>query len=230
MKRLGALFSALCLAAVLWGLWLIWAPSPVPVPPPPQPGWHWPRLPDLRLPELHWPEFRLPDFGWPRSTPPGSTPPGPAPSRPPARPEAPIASPVERILIEKSARRMTVWQREGGPRRFRIALGFSPDGDKSRQGDGRTPEGRFRIDRLNRQSAYHLSLGLDYPREHHREAARRGGYDPGGDIMIHGQPNQIPEGYRVKGDWTAGCIAVTNAEIEEIFAHAAIGTEVEIRP
>ncbi|CQR85112.1 L,D-transpeptidase catalytic domain [Paracoccus aminovorans] len=207
MRRLGAIFSALCLAALLWGLWLLWAPQPVP--PRPQPtaeGWHWP---DLRLPRLAWP---------------------PILQRPPARPEAPIASPVERILVEKSARRMTVWQREGAPRRFRIALGFSPDGDKGRQGDGRTPEGIFRIDRLNRQSAYHLSLGLDYPQKRHRDAARRGGYDPGGDIMIHGQPNQVPDGYRVKGDWTAGCIALTNAEIEEIFAHAALGTEVEIRP
>ena len=213
MKRLGGLFSALCLAALVWGLWTLWAPQPAPPPvPPPAQGWHWPRLPDWRLPEWRLP--RLP----------------PVLPRPPARPEAPIASPVERILVEKSARRMTVWQRQGGPRRFRIALGFAPEGDKSRQGDGRTPEGIFRIDRLNRQSAYHLSLGLDYPRAHHREAARRGGYDPGGDIMIHGQPNQVPDGYKVKGDWTAGCIAVTNAEIEEIFAHAAIGTEVEIRP
>ncbi|WP_017998662.1 L,D-transpeptidase family protein [Paracoccus sp. N5] len=213
MKRLGGLFSALCLAALVWGLWTLWAPQPAPPPvPPPAQGWHWPRLPDWRLPEWRLP--RLP----------------PVLPRPPARPEAPIASPVERILVEKSARRMTVWQRQGGPRRFRIALGFAPEGDKSRQGDGRTPEGIFRIDRLNRQSAYHLSLGLDYPRAHHRAAARRGGYDPGGDIMIHGQPNQVPDGYKVKGDWTAGCIAVTNAEIEEIFAHAAIGTEVEIRP
>jgi len=213
MKRLGGLFSALCLAALVWGLWTLWAPQPAPPPvPPPAQGWHWPRLPDWRLPEWRLP--RLP----------------PVLPRPPARPEAPIASPVERILVEKSARRMTVWQRQGGPRRFRIALGFAPEGDKSRQGDGRTPEGIFRIDRLNRQSAYHLSLGLDYPRAQHRAAARRGGYDPGGDIMIHGQPNQVPDGYKVKGDWTAGCIAVTNAEIEEIFAHAAIGTEVEIRP
>ena len=62
------------------------------------------------------------------------------------------------------------------------------------------------------------------------EAARRAGHSPGGDIMIHGQPNQVPEGYRVKGDWTAGCIAVTNPEVAEIFAHTKIGTEVEIRP
>ena len=218
MKRFGGLFSALSIAAVLWGVWLVWAPQPVPVPVPvpvpapgpatPPQGWRLPKLPvlpDLRLPPI----FRTP---------------------PVPRPVPPIASPVDRILVEKSARRMTVWQKDGPPKTYRIALGFSPDGDKSREGDGRTPEGVFRIDRLNRQSKYHLSLGLDYPQKHHREAARRAGYSPGGDIMIHGQPNQIPDGYKVKGDWTAGCIAVTNAEIKEIFDHAAIGTEVEIRP
>ncbi|WP_104491258.1 L,D-transpeptidase family protein [Paracoccus denitrificans] len=209
MKRLGGIFSALCLAAVLWGLWMLWAPQPAPLPQPPAAGWHWPGLPEFRLPRITLP----PIF-----------------QRPPVQPEAPIASPVRRILVEKSARRMTVYQESGPPRTFRIALGFSPEGDKSREGDGRTPEGIFRIDRLNRQSVYHLSLGIDYPQKHHREAARRLGLSPGGDIMIHGQPNQVPDGYRVKGDWTAGCIAVDNAEIEEIFAHARIGTEVEILP
>ena len=226
MKRLAGLFSALCIAALIFGLWLVWGPvEPVPAARPDQPsqsqqpgqepdqqpgrGWQWPGLPDFRLPKITLP----PIF-----------------SRPPTRPEMPIASPVQRILVEKSARRMTVWQKDGPPRSFGIALGFSPDGDKSREGDGRTPEGVFRIDRLNRQSKYHLSLGIDYPQKHHREAARRAGHSPGGDIMIHGQPNQIPEGFKVKGDWTAGCIAVTNPEIEEIFAQAAIGIEVEIRP
>ena len=215
MKRLGGLFSALCLAGLVAGLWMIWKVEPAPVatsqPEAPGQGWQWP---DFRLPDIRLPEISLPDIF----------------SRPPARPEGPIASPVERILVEKSARRMTVWQKDGPPKSFDIALGFSPDGDKSREGDGRTPEGIFRIDRLNRQSKYHLSLGIDYPQKHHREAARRAGHSPGGDIMIHGQPNQIPEGFKVKGDWTAGCIAVTNPEIEEIFAHAAIGTKVEIRP
>ena len=225
MKRLAGLFSTLCLAALVGGLVMVWRFEPAPVPPalPSAPpgsgtapetgtgtGWRWPRLPDFDLPDIRLPEFPLP--------------------RPSARPEIPISSPVDRILVEKSARRMTVWQKDGPPRSFRIALGFSPDGDKSREGDGRTPEGIFRIDRLNRQSKYHLSLGLDYPQKRHREAARRAGVSPGGDIMIHGQPNEIAEGYKVKGDWTAGCIALTNPEIEEIFANAAIGTEVEIRP
>ncbi|QRZ13534.1 L,D-transpeptidase family protein [Paracoccus methylovorus] len=211
MKRLGGLFSALCLVAALWALWLIWAPQPAPVQPsrPAAEGWHWPRLPEFRLPRITLPPIFQP---------------------PPVRPETPIASPVQRILVEKAARRMTVYQENGPPRTFSIALGFSPEGDKSREGDGRTPEGIFRIDRLNRQSAYHLSMGIDYPQPRHRQAARQAGISPGGDIMIHGQPNQVPDGYRVKGDWTAGCIAVTNAEVEEIFAHAGIGTEVEIRP
>lgn len=220
MNRLGALFSAFCVAALLWSFWQIWVPSRAPVrplPTPPAAGWHWPEA--WRLPPLQWPDLRWPDFG-PRR------PDGARPPAPPAR----LTSPVQRILIEKGARRMTVWQSDGPSRQFRIALGFSPSGDKSRQGDGRTPEGTFRIDRLNRSSAYHLSLGLDYPQRRHRDEARRAGVDPGGDIMIHGQPNQVPDGYKVKGDWTAGCIALTNAEVEEVFAHATIGTPVEIRP
>ena len=173
MKRLGGLFSALCLVALVWGLWTLWAPQPVPPQVPPATGWHWPRLnlPDWRLPQITLPPI------W---------------QRPPARPEPKIASPVQRILIEKSARRMTVWQAEGPRKTYAIALGFAPEGDKAVQGDGRTPEGVFRIDRRNDRSAYHLSLGLDYPQPHHRAAARRLGRDPGGDIMIHGQPNQVP--------------------------------------
>lgn len=144
--------------------------------------------------------------------------------------EVVLTTPIRRILVEKQARRMTVFQQEGPPKVFNIALGFSPEGTKSRQGDGRTPEGIYRIDRVNPQSRFHLSLGIDYPQAHHRQAARKAGVSPGGDIMIHGQPNQIPAGYRVKGDWTEGCIAVTDDEIEEIYVLARVGTEVEIRP
>lgn len=223
MRRWAGLFSALCIMALLWGLWLIWAPARPPQrqPLPPTAGWHWP---ELRLPELRWS-----DFGWPRQ--PSSPIPDPGAGRAPLpRPQTRLVSPIQRILIEKAARRMTVWQSDGPPRTFHIALGFAPSGDKGRQGDGRTPEGQFRIDRLNRQSSFHLSLGLDYPQKRHREAARKAGVDPGGDIMIHGQPPQVPDGFRAKGDWTAGCIALSNAEIEEVFAQARIGIPVEIRP
>lgn len=191
------------LAALGLAGWFAWGP-PVPVPLPlPVP----PLVPNVPLPRPpRIPEIRIPQ---------------PAPE---------ITSPVERILIEKAARRMTIFQREGNPRVMPIALGFAPSGDKVKQGDGKTPEGIFRIDRLNDHSSFTLSLGLDYPRPQDRARARADGIDPGGDIMIHGQPNQVADGFKVRGDWTAGCIAVTNAEIRELFAHTQTGTEVEIRP
>jgi murein L,D-transpeptidase YafK len=148
---------------------------------------------------------------------------------PPPLPGA-ITGKVERIVIEKAARRMTLWQGERPLREYSVALGFEPSGDKEREGDGRTPEGLFRIDRLNPDSAYHLSLGLDYPRPQDRARAAAGGHDPGGDIFIHGQPNAMPPGTMLRGDWTAGCIALTDAQIAEVFAATPIGTPVEIRP
>lgn len=141
-----------------------------------------------------------------------------------------LTGPVDRILIEKSARRMIVF-RDGQPlKTYHIALGFAPTGDKHRQGDGKTPEGLFRINRRNDASAYHLSLGIDYPRPKDRKRAATAGIDPGGDIFIHGQPNQRPDGEVLPGDWTAGCIAVSDDEIRELFAAAQIGTQVEIQP
>ena len=200
------LIAILAFLAAGWIAWTSWGPGlrlPVPAPP---------TLPvPVPPPTVPVPLPRPPSITLPKSAP-------------------QITSPIERILIEKAARRMTIFQRDGNPRVMTIALGFAPRGDKVRQGDGKTPEGVFKVDRLNDQSKFHLSLGLNYPRPQDRKRARAAGVDPGGDIMIHGQPNQVPEGYRVKGDWTAGCIAVTNAEVAEIFAHAKIGTEVEIRP
>ena len=150
--------------------------------------------------------------------------------RPAVRPEVPLVGRVDRILVEKAARRMTLWQGDRPVRTYSVALGFAPTGDKTRQGDGRTPEGVFRIDRRNEASRYHLSLGLDYPQARHRVAAAAAGVDPGGDIMIHGQPNALPDGLRLAGDWTAGCIALTDAEMDEVWAATHAGTMVEIRP
>ena len=141
-----------------------------------------------------------------------------------------LQGPVDHILIEKSARRMVVF-RAGKPlKTYQIALGFAPTGDKLRQGDGRTPEGRFRINRRNAASAYHLSLGLDYPQAEDIARARAGGYDPGGDIFIHGQPNSRKGLPPLRQDWTAGCIAVSDAEIEELWAATPNAITVEIRP
>lgn len=150
------------------------------------------------------------------------------------QPEPPVPPPlvgsIDRIVIEKSARRMVVYRGDAALKTYRIALGFAPLGAKQRQGDGRTPEGSFTIDRKNAGSAFHLSLGISYPTRTDRARAKAGGYDAGGDIMIHGQPNSLPPDAVVAYDWTAGCIALANPEIEEIFAAAEIGTKVEITP
>ena len=144
--------------------------------------------------------------------------------------QPPIAGRIDHIMVDKSLRMMVLYQ-DGRPVRiYRVALGFAPAGAKLMQGDGRTPEGRFRIDRRNDGSAFHLSLGIDYPRPEHRAAARALGKSAGGDIFFHGQPNAIPAGYRMRGDWTAGCIALSNAQIEELWRVTPVGTSVEIRP
>jgi murein L,D-transpeptidase YafK len=142
----------------------------------------------------------------------------------------PIIGVVDRIVVDKAARQMALLQGGRTVRTYRIALGFSPGGDKARQGDGRTPEGVFRIAVRNDASKYHLSLGLDYPQPDDVTRASTGGFDPGGDIMIHGQPNALPDGTIINGDWTAGCIAVSNAEMREIWAATSPDTIVEVRP
>jgi murein L,D-transpeptidase YafK len=152
------------------------------------------------------------------------------PVRVAAPPLPPLTGTLDRIVIEKAARRMQLIQGGKPVRTYQIALGFTPKGDKERQGDGKTPEGEFTVDRRNDESAFHLSLGLDYPQPEDVARAALGGYAPGGDIFIHGQPNAVPDGLKIKGDWTAGCIALTNAEMREIWDVVPIGTRVDIRP
>lgn len=152
-------------------------------------------------------------------------------TRPPAPPPplAPLEGRIDRILIEKSARRLTVFRDGAALRSYRIALGSAPAGAKTQQGDGKTPEGRFTIDRRNPNSAYHLSLGISYPRPQDIARARAAGVSPGGDIFIHGQPNGFGA-VTLPHDWTAGCIAVSNAAIEELWRVTPTGTPVEIVP
>lgn len=149
----------------------------------------------------------------------------------PEVPRGPLTGSVDRIVIDKSDR-MMIAVKDGKPARvYEIALGGTPVGDKQQQGDRRTPEGVFKVDRRNDKSRFHLSLGLDYPQAEDRARARAAGVNPGGDIFIHGQPNgRVDEGFRIKGDWTDGCIAVSDDEIRELFAATPIGTAVEIRP
>jgi murein L,D-transpeptidase YafK len=139
---------------------------------------------------------------------------------------------ADRILIEKKARKLTLLRGTTAIRNYRIALGNAPEGSKICQGDGRTPEGRYIISGRNINSHYHRSLLISYPNESDRMAAKKRQCSPGGDIFIHGLPNGygwIGKAHRAV-DWTQGCIAVTDREIEEIWSLVPNGTAVEIRP
>lgn len=135
---------------------------------------------------------------------------------------------VTRVVVMKADRRMYLMHHDKVLRDFRIELGFAPDGHKQFEGDGRTPEGRYTIDRRNPNSTYHLSLGISYPNPNDREVASSMGLSAGGDIFIHGGPRR---GIDRKGpDWTAGCIAVTDREMEDIYAMVRDGTPIDIFP
>lgn len=139
---------------------------------------------------------------------------------------------ADRILIEKQARRLTLFSRGEVLKTYKIALGGNPIGPKERQGDNKTPEGIYSIDARNRDSRYHLSLHISYPNESDRRRASEMGVAPGGDIMIHGLKNGFAwvGDAHAEVDWTRGCIAVTDEEIAEIEKLAPNGTMVEIRP
>ena len=147
-------------------------------------------------------------------------------------PALPEALRADHILVEKSAHRLTLLAGDRVLKRYAVALGHGGLAPKTREGDDRTPEGSYRIDGRNPLSHYHLALHISYPEPRDVQAAAFRGEPPGGDIMIHGLPNGfggIGSRHRVV-DWTAGCIAVTDAEIEEIWHAVPDGTPVEIRP
>lgn len=139
---------------------------------------------------------------------------------------------VEKVLIEKGQRRLKLMSKGQVLKTYRVALGGNPVGPKERLGDNKTPEGSYVIDSRNRDSQYHLSLHISYPNEKDKKRAKELGVPPGGDIMIHGMKNGVatPEGIQDTGDWTKGCIAVTDEEIEEIDKLVPDGTVVEITP
>lgn len=138
---------------------------------------------------------------------------------------APVAERADEIRVDKSERRMRLLRGGHEIRSYRILLGDAPVGHKRQQGDERTPEGDYRISGRNPRSRFHLSLRVSYPAAADRAQARARGVDPGGDIMIHGG---TPPGYT--RDWTDGCIAVTDTEIEEIWRLVPDGTPIRIAP
>lgn len=147
-------------------------------------------------------------------------------------PAVPPAKQADLVEIHKGRRLMEL--RRGGAllRSYRIALGFAPGGHKEREGDGRTPEGCYRIDARNPRSAFHLSLRISYPRPEDQAHAAARGVAPGGDIFIHGLPNGIRRFFvrHPNRDWTAGCVAVSNREMKEVWTMVPTGTQVVIHP
>jgi len=137
---------------------------------------------------------------------------------------------ADKIVIEKAARKMTLYHKGAAIKTYKVSLGGEPVDAKERQGDHRTPEGTYTISGRNAKSKFHRSLRISYPSAADRERARKAEVDPGGDIMIHGLPNGwgwLGSGH-LKSDWTDGCIAVTNEEIEEIWRLVPNGTTVVI--
>ena len=148
-----------------------------------------------------------------------------------AGPGGPVAL-ADSVVVEKRAHRLTLFHLGRPIRRYRIALGGQPVGDKVSAGDRRTPEGVFAVTERSAHSRYHLALRLSYPDARHQARADTLGVSPGTDIMIHGLPNgRTALGSRHRlADWTDGCIALTDEEIDEVWSTVPVGTPVEIRP
>jgi murein L,D-transpeptidase YafK len=139
---------------------------------------------------------------------------------------------ADRIVLEKTARRLTLFRDGRTLKSYSVALGRAPVGPKEYEGDQRTPEGIYKVDFHKADSDYHLALHISYPEQHDVDRAAAQGLSAGSDIMIHGLPNGrgwIGRFHR-RSDWTAGCIAVADFEIEEIYRVVPDGTPIELRP
>lgn len=146
--------------------------------------------------------------------------------------EVALGGKADLILVEKANRKLSVYSSGKVIRTYRVALGRSPIGAKEREGDNRTPEGEYIIDSRLEKSGYHLALHVSYPSPSDVARAKAGEYKPGNGIMIHGMKNGFGwlGSLHTRMDWTRGCIAVTNAEIEELWRLVPNGTRVLIKP
>ncbi len=138
---------------------------------------------------------------------------------------------IDKILVEKSKRKMYVYSNNQLIKTYRISLGKVPNGAKEFEGDKKTPEGLYSINDKNPNSDYHKNLGISYPNKQNVEFARKHNMNPGGQVKIHGLNRKVSwiGRFHLLIDWTAGCIAVTNSEIDELFDAVSIGTPIEIR-
>ena len=137
---------------------------------------------------------------------------------------------VDLVKVIKSERKMILLENGKTLKEYRIALGANPQGHKEQEGDERTPEGRYILDYINEQSSFYRSMHVSYPNAKDRANAKQKGVSPGGDIMIHGQPNGFGAlaNTMQQSDWTNGCIALTNSEMDEFLKLVAVGTAIEI--
>ena len=136
------------------------------------------------------------------------------------------------VIVHKSKRRLELWQGRTLLRSYRISLGLNPEGHKQEEGDFRTPEGRYVLDVRNPRSDFFLSMRVSYPNARDIARARKAGVRPGGQIMIHGLPNdpRWPPEHYARENWTDGCIALSNADMMEVWMLVANGTPIDIRP
>ncbi|HEV7631754.1 MAG TPA: L,D-transpeptidase family protein [Steroidobacteraceae bacterium] len=150
-----------------------------------------------------------------------------------AQPGTSTSLPVaNRIVVHKAERRLELLRGTEVLRSYKVALGLNPTGHKERAGDFRTPEGSYRLTRRNARSDYFLSIQVSYPSPDDIKKARKNGWEPGGSIMIHGLPNSLkrdPSYYQTR-DWTDGCIAVSNADMVEIWLLTQNNIPIDILP
>ena len=144
----------------------------------------------------------------------------------------PAGTTIDRIVVEKSARNLSIFANSKKLKTYHVALGRNPIGPKREEGDMKTPEGIYTIDARNPQSSFHLALHVSYPSDEDNARAADRGAAAGFDIMIHGIQNGLGwiGAFHRRHDWTAGCIALTDEEIEELWRVTPDGTAVEIRP
>jgi murein L,D-transpeptidase YafK len=137
---------------------------------------------------------------------------------------------ADKVLVLKGERKLLLMKGDEVLKTYSVSLGGSPVGPKVRQGDSKTPEGKYVLDRHNAKSQYHRSIHISYPNAEDVARAKKLGVPPGGDVFVHGQPHDFSGTSQQLGDWTDGCIAVTNAEMDEIWRAVPDGTVIEIRP
>ena len=145
---------------------------------------------------------------------------------------AQAALPVDKVVVMKKERTLELLSQGKVIKTYKVALGGDPIGPKARQGDHKTPEGSYVLDSRNSHSQFYKSIHISYPSARDRARARQRGFSPGGDVYIHGLPNgygTIGAAHRLR-DWTDGCVAVTNEEIDQIWKAVPNGTPIELKP